>query len=166
MNRLIFAAAIFVLCAGTPNMTADPEITARLPQATCDDTLWQHIYHGTFPTAQDRLQVIDPCKTVTGTLHFVRNEADGDAHLRLDVDPEFKSLLNDASQNEDNMLVVEVMCVKSPKQKDTKHEGVCSHHWKQTLYNKKLNNQRVQVTGAYIVDQEDLHGWTEIHPVT
>jgi hypothetical protein len=54
------------------------------------------------------------------------------------VDPEFKSLLNDASKNEEDMLVVEVMCVKSPKQKDTRKEGGCSHHWKQSLYEKKL----------------------------
>jgi hypothetical protein len=54
------------------------------------------------------------------------------------VDPEFKSLLNDASKNEEDMLVVEVMCVKSPKQKDTRKEDVCSHHWKQSLDEKKL----------------------------
>jgi hypothetical protein len=108
--------------------------------------------------------VIDPCKTVTGVLHFVTKEPDGDAHLRLDVDPEFKSMLNAASSKEHDMLVIEFMCVKSPSQKDAKKEGVCKNHWKQTLYNSNMNNKRVQVTGAYVTDQE--HGWTEIHPVT
>ena len=46
-------------------------ITTR-PQGTqgpsCDISLWAHVYHGRFLSAEDRLQVIDPCLTITGTI--------------------------------------------------------------------------------------------------
>lgn len=130
---------------------------------TCDQALWEHVYHGTFPTAKDRLKPIDECKTVTGTLHFVRHKKDGDTHLRLDVDPEFKSLLNKKNAAEKNMLVVESMCDKNPTQNDTVTEGVCND-WHQRLYKPSMDGQRVSVTGAYVEDEQ--HGWREIHPVT
>ena len=42
------------------------------PQGTqgpsCDSSLWAHVYHGVFLSAEDRLQVINPCITVTGTI--------------------------------------------------------------------------------------------------
>jgi len=129
----------------------------------CDATLWKHVYHGKFATAQERLKPIAACKTVTGTLHFVTYEADGDAHLRLDLDPQFKNLLNAGNADEDNMLVVEDMCDRTPTQEDTVKEGVCNN-WHQGLYKESMDNKKVTVTGAYVEDEE--HRWMEIHPVT
>src|SRR5207245_5852239 len=50
-------------------------------QGQCDQTLWNHVYNPT------RLQIIDRCKTVTGTIESVKVENDGDFHIRLRVDP-------------------------------------------------------------------------------
>jgi hypothetical protein len=136
---------------------------ADTPSTACDPALWFHTYHGNFATAKDRLKVIEPCKTVTGTLHFVGYEPDGDTHLRLDVDPQFKDLLNGKNADEGNMLVVESMCDKKPSQRDTVAEGVCTN-WHQHIYKSDMNNKHVSVTGAYVEDVE--RGWREIHPVT
>jgi hypothetical protein len=133
--------------------------------ATCDQSLWQHVYHGTFATAKDRLRPLEACKTVTGTLHFVQVEKDGDTHLRLDVDPQFKNLLNEKNANEKNMLVVESMCDKTPTQPDTVAESVCNG-WHQHAYKSSMDGKHVSVTGAYVEDEEEDHGWREIHPVT
>src|SRR5947208_9106311 len=39
-----------------------------------------NVYH------PDRLTVLSPCKTVTGTVRSVRHESDGDYHIALEVD--------------------------------------------------------------------------------
>jgi hypothetical protein len=165
MKRRLLSAAVMLLgIVVVVGFFAVRTLALSPADATCDQSLWTHVYHGKkFATAQDRLKPIDECKTVTGTLHFVRYEADGDAHLRLDVDPEFKNLLNPKNAAEKNMLVVEFMCEKTPTQTDTVDEGVCKT-WQQLIYKASMNGQHVSVTGAYVEDEE--HGWREIHPVT
>jgi len=154
----IGALILACLLAGTSRSAVPPATP------TCDATLWQHVYHGPhFAAAKARLKPVKACQTVSGTLHFVEYEQDGDAHLRLDVDAKYKKLLNPKNADEDNMLVVEDMCDKNPTQPDTIQEGVCKG-WHQNLYKASMDNKRVTVTGAYVEDEE--HGWMEIHPVT
>jgi len=160
-----FARAVVAVVLACFTMDLSPSaLAANSGAVKCDATLWKHVYHGPkFATAQDRLKPITACQTVTGTLHFVRYEDDGDAHLRLDVDPQYKKLLDPKNQEEDNMLVVEDMCDKTPSQEDTIKEGVCKG-WHQGVYSESMNGKRVTVTGAYVEDEE--HGWREIHPVS
>jgi len=82
------------------------------PQGThgpsCDMSLWAHVYHGRFLSAEDRLQVINPCLTITGTIVHARPEADGDWHIQLDLDSEYRSLLNQANlEKQQGYLVLE-----------------------------------------------------------
>src|SRR5437899_1842644 len=49
----------------------------------CDHSLWNHVYTGKFASAQDRLQIIHDCVSVTGTIESALKEADGDFHIRL-----------------------------------------------------------------------------------
>lgn len=128
---------------------------------TCDASLWKHVYHGRFRTAQARLHPIKPCITVTGTLKLLRVENDGDAHYRLTLDPQFRSLLLPANASQKGTLVVEWMCVTPPIQHDTVAEGVCNN-WGQKPPDPSFKH--VAITGAYVKDME--HGWAEIHPVT
>ena len=46
--------------------------------AQCDQSLWNYVYH------PQRLQVLQPCITVTGTIDEIRKEADGDYHVQFD----------------------------------------------------------------------------------
>jgi hypothetical protein len=59
----------------------------------CDQTLWNHVYNPA------RLQIVDQCKTVSGTIDSIRVEPDGDFHIRLRVDPQFASMINSANIN-------------------------------------------------------------------
>jgi hypothetical protein len=132
--------------------------------ASCDMSLWAHVYHGRFLSAEDRLQVINPCLTVSGTVVDARREADGDWHVQLDLDPEFSSLVNQVNlERQQGYLVLEPMCSNPVTQIDTLEEGVCDD-FGQTIFTADLIGHRVAATGAYVIDRQ--HGWTELHPVT
>lgn len=132
--------------------------------ASCDMSLWAHVYHGRFASAEDRLNVINPCLTVTGTVMNARAEADGDWHIQLDLDSQYRSLLNQANlESQQGYLVLEPMCSNHVSQRDTLEEGVCEG-FSQDILAINLVGKRVAATGAYVTDRE--HGWTELHPVT
>ena len=131
---------------------------------TCNATLWAHVYHGQFANAKARLKTMKPCITVTGINETAAKEADGDYHIRLRVDPQFKNLLNGKNNTgQKGFLVVEPMCANPVSQADTLSEGVCTG-FKQSLYKAAMHGKHVSVTGVYVQDME--HGWREIHPVT
>jgi hypothetical protein len=133
----------------------------------CDHSLWSHVYAGDprrFSRPQDRLQVIQDCVSVTGTIQSARPEPDGDFHIRLRLDPPFRSMLNLKNKSgQHGALVVEPVCMNPVKQKDTIKEHVCVG-FSQQVYTPDMLGAHVRVTGAYVTDIE--HGWNEIHPVT
>jgi hypothetical protein len=97
------------------------------------------VYHG------DRLQVIDPCRTVTGIVRQVRVEPDGDYHLNLIPDSGQDGLLNGRNiTGEKGTLVIEVIPAD------------------QREVPPPLAGDHVQITGAFVLDRD--HGWQEIHP--
>ena len=133
----------------------------------CDHSLWSHVYAGDprrFSRPQDRLQVIQDCVSVTGTIESARPEKDGDFHIRLRLDPQYRSMLNAKNRSgQHGALVVEPVCMNTVKQRDTLAEHVCDG-FSQQVYTPDMVGNHVRVTGAYVTDME--HGWTEIHPVT
>src|SRR2546425_891387 len=67
----------------------------------CDPLLWEHVYH------LQRLQVVEKCISVTGTIHHVKKEADGDDHIQLTLNSQFGGLLNARNKTaQANSLVV------------------------------------------------------------
>ena len=130
----------------------------------CDHSLWSHVYRGKFASAQDRLKVIQNCVSVTGTIETALKEADGDFHIRLRLDPQFRSMLNAKNRSgQHGALVVEPMCMNPVTQRDTRKEHVCDG-FSQNIYTPDMRGAHVRVTGAYVTDMQ--HGWNEIHPVT
>jgi hypothetical protein len=92
-----------------------------------------------------RLEIKEPCKTVTGTVDKVTHETDGDYHINLKLDPEFAGLINDKNvSGEHGNLVVEIIPMDEPKIPAPK------------------KGQHIKVTGSYVLDKH--HGWMEIHP--
>ncbi|HLZ93524.1 MAG TPA: hypothetical protein VKQ28_17600 [Candidatus Acidoferrum sp.] len=168
MIDYLLTVLVTFLCLATlggPSRAAQDPASA-FHANNCDASFWEHVYHGKFATAQDRLTVIDPCVTVTGTLEAALAEADGDRHIRLKVDPQFKKLLNARNiAGEKGFLVVEPVCELKVAQKDTLQEGVCQN-FHPNLYRISMHGKHISVTGAYIQDQSPNHGWREIHPVT
>ena len=143
----------------------NPSLPPTTPTATttnstsgeqCDQSLWNHIYN------PSRLQVVDPCKTVSGIIESKRVEADGDYHIRLKLDPQFANLVNAANvKGQFGDLVLEPICMNRVTQLDA--ISACQN-FHQNIDIPAVGSH-VQVTGSYVLDKE--HGkWAEIHPVT
>ena len=125
------------------------------PQGTssCDATLWNYVYR------PERLEIIEPCKTVEGVIVKVSRQADGDLHIQLNV--EDKSLLNEWNfSGQRGMLVLEPICQEEPTQRNA--IVPCRNY--AGPYFVVSKGMRVRVTGPYVLDRE--HRWMEIHPVT
>ncbi|QQE80424.1 hypothetical protein [Alicyclobacillus sp. SO9] len=92
-----------------------------------------------------RFNLINPCKTVSGTVEIVRHEADHDYHLDIKLDSQYKNLLASGNYKyQHGYLVVEIIPMDQPYV-TIPHVG-----------------QHATFTGA-VVDDKD-HGWNEVHP--
>jgi len=117
-----------------------------------------HVYN------PDRLQESKGCITVTGVIVKKTKERDGDFHVRLKLDSgQASDLINAKNKSkQDGALVFEPICVNKVTQKSAK--AACKEfHQIISLPNK---DDRVEVTGIHMIDNEANHGWLEIHPVT
>lgn len=130
--------------------------TAALQSAAaCDSSKWLHVYH------PDRLQVLNPCKMVTGTIIERNADEDGDEHLLLKLDNGQEQLLQKKNYTKkEGALVVEVVCVNNITRK--RAMGACDGYVNGVLLPDV--DDRVRVTGSYVVDTHN--GWTEIHPAS
>jgi hypothetical protein len=110
-----------------------------------------------------RLVVQQKCVTVTGTVHIVRPEKDGDVHMRLTLDPQFISMLNAINRSRQNgALVIEPMCEHTPTQPD----AISSCQGFTQSFSALTEGAHVKVTGSYVEDRDPGHGWREIHPIS
>lgn len=113
-----------------------------------------HVYN------PDRLEVLNACQTVSGTVERVIQEADGDTHIRLQVDQGFENLLNQANYDyQYGTLVLEIVCAYSVTQQDA--IAACSGYTNSIAI--PSVDERISVQGQYVTDLD--HGWNEIHPV-
>jgi hypothetical protein len=134
-----------------PTRVASPQATAT----QCDQNLWQYVYN------PGRLQILNPCTSVTGVVDEVRNEPDGDFHIRLRLDQQFVSLLNQKNiSSQQGDLVLEPICQHKVTQPDAVQP--CSGYG--GPYFQPQVGQRYLVWGAHVYDS--AHGWNELHPVT
>ncbi len=114
----------------------------------------KHVYNSS------RLTVLDPCKTVSGTVVSMIKEPDGDTHIRFKVDPQYADTINQANvDKQGGNLVVEIVCAFEVTQADA--IDACSG------YENKIPvpavNDHIVITGQLVLDTS--HGWNEIHPV-
>ena len=139
-----------------PSSATTASSSALYGQKYCDQSLWQHVYN------PNRLEIVNPCMSVTGTIESIRVEKDGDYHIRLKVDPQFSSLINSANiKGQYGDLVLEPICQKPVTQQDA--IAACANFYQNI--NIPPVGTHVNVTGSYVLDKE--HGrWAEIHPVT
>jgi len=125
-----------------------------------------------------RLQVIDRCTTVSGTIDCLKLEPDGDVHLRVRLDPRFAGLLTPANAlqtcagNPGPHLVAEII-PQNP-------EGVIFRDNNADAGGfitppTPAVGDHVTLTGPHVIDKNVLHrvlyqgrpaeNWAEIHPV-
>jgi len=94
--------------------------------SSCSDpsSISSHVYH------PYRLQIVKSCITASGTVDKVIEEADGDVHLRTNLDRAYSSLTNSANdQYQYGDLVVEIICVNPPSQTDA--QSACQNYTNQ-----------------------------------
>ena len=123
-----------------------------------------NVYH------PNRLAVLSPCMTVSGTVATVTREQDGDTHFDLALDPQYTGLLKPANYSgQHGRLVVEIVpadasgCTpgQPPRPATGSYNyGICTGADEAT----PVVGAHVYVTGPYVAD-EDHGGWAEIHPV-
>jgi hypothetical protein len=148
---LVFGGCAFLAYRLSRPSPGDQEITAT----QCDQRLWEYVYN------PGRLQVLDPCISVTGTVDEIRKEADGDVHVLFRLDQQFASLLNENNiSRQQGDLVLEPICQGKVTQADAAEP--CSRY--DGPYFDPEIGQRYLVSGAYVHDAD--HGWNELHPVT
>lgn len=114
-----------------------------LPDGDCQDQPLQHVY------APKRLEIVERCADVTGTVMAYRKEHDGDYHVSMAMDePGWVNDVNLARQH--GYTVVEfVPLLPRPKFKV---------------------GMRLKMVGTRVYDQQHkpkvaAHGWVELHPV-
>jgi uncharacterized protein YraI len=155
---------------GTVSSTAPPAPSpvSTIPgaSASCDASLWQHVYN------PQRLIVKQQCVVVTGKFvdatagkepDGVRHEEDGDTHGWLSVDAQFRNLLNAGNtSDEGGNLVFEIVCKFPVTQADAKASCPSTYH---TPVKIPPVGSHVQIVGTYVQDTNHAQ-WMEIHPVT
>jgi hypothetical protein len=162
--KQVRAIALFLLVGGCSYIvayrfshapqTSETQVSLQTTAIQCDQSLWQYVYHPA------RLQVLDPCISVTGTVEEVRKEADGDVHILFRLDQQYESLLNEKNiSRQQGDLVLEPICQGKVRQADA--EEPCSRY--NGPYFEPQIGQRYLVSGAYVHDAD--HGWNELHPV-
>jgi hypothetical protein len=160
MRRPWVPLLIFLVClipAPTSSQllqTPDLPLMFQTPRCPGIRALWSHVYR------RERFEIRNRCAVVTGVVAAKRSEPDGDRHIRVTVDAEFESLLNDKNRTaQHGDLVVEPICVRAVTQPSA--QGFCND-FQSTVPNFPVGT-RVRVKGPYVLDKE--HGWMEIHPV-
>src|ERR1700694_805087 len=171
MKRLfpILIALILGACGPTPSPIPSPSnlpspSQSPSPVAGCvlPNTSNSHVYN------PDRLVVLDPanpCRSVTGTIDFIRHEPYGDYHTGLKLDSQYANLVNSCNATcaggaEHGDLVVEPVCVLPVTQSDA--ISACTGYHNPIVI--PAVGSHVEMFGAWVNDT--LHGWTELHPLS
>src|SRR5207249_3737010 len=137
----------------SPVNTAAPQVPAS---TECDKSLWDHIYH------PNRLQIVQDCITVTGTIEKSISERDGDYHIRVKLDSQYSNLVNSVNdEKQHGDLVVEPICQHKVTQADA--VSACEN-FKNHIDIPPVGTH-VKITGSYVLDLQH-GGWAEIHPVS
>jgi len=128
---------------------------APVPPCQYNGSISSHVYN------PSRLQIVKQCITAQGMVERVIEEADGDVHLRLVLDPVYSNLTNTANdQYQYGDLVVEIICVGTVTQPDA--VSACQGYTN-TIPVSNVG-EHITVTGPYVLDTEHSN-WAEIHPV-
>lgn len=142
-----------------------PQSQNPTTSAQCDPALWKYVYH------PQRLPTKNDCRTVSGTVMWVKHEPDGDYHIRLAEDYVGKgnrimpSVAPVNAKNISGYLVVEPICQTAGMPKPTQADAVqgCAQYVKdnQPQFPMPTIGQHITVTGFYTQDLQ--HSWMEIH---
>ena len=128
-------------------------------QLACDPTLWPHVYN------PQRLQGEKKCMTIKGIVKQVKEENDGSYSIQIKLDPgQPTTLLNDKNISlQNSCMVVTIICAHRPI---TQPDALKSCGTYESKIKVPKVGDHLQVTGTYVLDTEQNHGWYELHPVS
>lgn len=153
----LFVLVASAACGGRGGSSGGMNSSPVQPQPSvpqCDPTLWNHVYD------PSRLQVINPCLTVSGVIAGQHKDGDGDVISELALDPGFATLINNVNMTHlKGHLQLEEVC-QAPITRDAFQ--ACSGYTGTVLV--PPVGAHVSVTGSHVRDRN--HGWMEIHPVS
>lgn len=125
----------------------------------------------------DRLQVLDRCSTVSGTVDCLKAEPDGDIHLRIRLDPQYDAFLRPANSlqtcaNQSGPhLVVEIIPQRPEGLLFRDNNADAGGFVTPTT---PEPGDHITVTGPHVIDKNILHrvlyqgrpaeNWAELHP--
>lgn len=98
---------------------------------------------------QARFSVLSTCEKAIGIVHNMKEirEDDGDFQFNLELESQYKLLLNNENNKQvQGMLVIEI--ISKDQQSSAMHIP--------------KNGDKIEVYGAWVTDNP--HGWNEIHP--
>lgn len=148
LMRKIFSLMVFAVLCGS-----------AFSQLSCDPVLWPHVYK------PERLQGDKKCTTVKGTVRMVKAEQDGSFTVQIKLDPgQPLSLLNDKNLSlQNSCLLAVIICAHRPI---VQPDGLKSCGTYENKVKVPAIGDHVQVTGMYVTDSEDGHGWNALYPVS
>jgi hypothetical protein len=168
---IVLIAAIALLAAASYFWVQIPFIKFRLDATQCK---WGPPLAGVYLSG--RLNLVERCMTVTGTVDCLKAEPDGDIHIRLRPDPQYAPLLRSANSLQTCMgqpgphLVVEI--IPQHPEGALRTNNADSGGFISPAPPKP--GDHIVVTGPYVVDTNVLHrvlyqgrpaeNWAEIHP--
>ena len=161
MKKLLLALFLLTACSTIPTPVSSPSVAPSASSGACQPTDQDmYVYN------PNRLQVQAACLYVSGTVDFVRIEADGDYHIGLKLDPQYANLVNSCNSTclngaEHGDLVIEPVCA-NPSVTQADAVSTCASD-PDPLRNIPSVGQHVWMEGRYVLDQD--HGWEELHPL-
>jgi hypothetical protein len=121
----------------------------------CDPAVSARVYN------PERLAVLNPCITATGTIAELDQNPDGDTHMLVKLDASQETLLNRKNEKKkEGDLVVEVVCSAPVTEKKV---GSTCDGYTNAVHIPKVGDA-VKVTGVFVNDSHN--GWNEIHPAS
>jgi hypothetical protein len=109
----------------------------------------------------ERLQVLQPCLRITGTVDSLQLDSDGDVHFRIRLDPPYQALLVDGNKDQGGDLVVEPVCYTFPLHADALRLCASDPDRVQSI---PQAGDHVWMEGRYVLDAGHT-AWSELHPL-
>jgi hypothetical protein len=168
---IVLIASVTLLVVASYLWVQIPFVKFRLQATECK---WGPPLAGVY--IPGRLKLIDRCMTVTGTVDCLKDEPDGDVHIRLRLDPQYTRLLRQANSLQICLdqpyphLVVEIIPQHPEGVLRTNNADAGGF----VTPARPNPGDHIVVTGPYVVDTNILHrvlyqghaaeNWAEIHP--
>jgi len=110
----------------------------------------------------DRLQLLAPCKHVSGMVEVTQGEPDGDHHVWLLVDAGYEYLLDDENHFQAKPALLAEITPSCPLDSNPPNAEAAARCPPAQLPI-PVAGAHIAIDGPWVLDTD--HGWREIHPV-